>query len=415
MKKGITAVIATMLLLLITIALIGVAIVFFNRTVQTSSSAVEENLNEQMKQSGVIFSVEEIGEDSIHVRNLGNTEITDLRTYINGKFIYSQPSIILPGQTGEVLFDWRQLLHFSGNVEYKITVGTFQQILFVNRYPIINFAPFTGQQPNGLNINVSTEGANSLFIDVNNSLVLYLSLNNHLLDMSTYGNNGTSIGANCSKKIDGAYGTACKFHGNESIKIPHSDSLNITDAVTVEAWVKHASSIFTNWEPIVTKGDKAYRLHICDNAPSCFNGSTPKAFAFGITGPPGKRDVGSTIIPDAGKWYHVAGTYDGIYQKIYVNGIEAATMYRPGTIQNTNVNNLSIGHNEEKNWRYFNGTIDEVRVWNRALSAEEIMASYRGKKNFFISFDGYPAGTYSYYACATNTEGSISCTETRTK
>ena len=63
----------------------------------------------------------------------------------------------------------------------------------------------------------------------------------------------------------------------------------------------------------------------------------------------------------------------------------------------------------------FNGTIDEVRIWNRALSPEEINASYNSKINkLFRNFTDQLDGEYEYYAYSINLEGNSNQTETRT-
>jgi len=73
-------------------------------------------------------------------------------------------------------------------------------------------------------------------------------------------------------------------------------------------------------------------------------------------------------------WYHISGTWDGETLRIYVNGVEAGT---PKDLTGTGVDNcpngLAIGRiNSVENYNYFDGKIDEVTIWNRALNAGEI-------------------------------------------
>ena len=73
-----------------------------------------------------------------------------------------------------------------------------------------------------------------------------------------------------------------------------------------------------------------------------------------------------------GDWYHVAGTYDGSELKIYINGGIGATTAHIGAID-VSTGNLTIGINSEENDRLYNGSIDEVRIYNRALTEGEIL------------------------------------------
>ena len=71
-------------------------------------------------------------------------------------------------------------------------------------------------------------------------------------------------------------------------------------------------------------------------------------------------------------WTHVALTYDGATLRLYVNGVQVASQAQAGSIQ-TPSTPLRIGGNVPYG-EYFQGLIDEVRVYNRALSAAEIQS-----------------------------------------
>ncbi|GAI38188.1 unnamed protein product, partial [marine sediment metagenome] len=82
-------------------------------------------------------------------------------------------------------------------------------------------------------------------------------------------------------------------------------------------------------------------------------------------------------IADAGQvlavneWYHLAGTYDGNELKIYVNGVLKKATFVIGTITKYS-GSLNIGRNSYWTNRLFNGAIDEMAIYNRALSEDEI-------------------------------------------
>lgn len=113
----------------------------------------------------------------------------------------------------------------------------------------------------------------------------------------------------------------------------------------------------------------------------------------------GWRTVGSTTIPVAGQWYHVAGTYDGSVLRIYVNGtLEGSTNYS-GSLQPTSgpySSSLFVGsdfRNISPGWVSHDGLADELSVYSRALSSTEIAAIHQaglaGKcKGAHIDADG---------------------------
>ncbi len=134
--------------------------------------------------------------------------------------------------------------------------------------------------------------------------------------------------------------------------------------MTLEAWVK-ASSV-TNWRCVILKersGGLSYALYAGDT------GGHPAAF-IRRTGNSGDTDAtGSAVLP-LNTWVHVATTYDGATLRTYVGGQQAAATSTTGAIE-TSTEPLRIGGNSI--WgEYFSGAIDEVRIYNRALTAAEI-------------------------------------------
>lgn len=82
-----------------------------------------------------------------------------------------------------------------------------------------------------------------------------------------------------------------------------------------------------------------------------------------------QQKLASVTALNANTWYHVAATYDGANMKIYINGVLDATKAQTGSVNSTGAFNVGYLYNTSRN---FNGKIDEVRVWKRALSQTEI-------------------------------------------
>ncbi|MGE0076239.1 MAG: PKD domain-containing protein [Bacteroidales bacterium] len=99
-------------------------------------------------------------------------------------------------------------------------------------------------------------------------------------------------------------------------------------------------------------------------------------------------DINGTGLVNAGEWFHMTLTFDGSTCKVYVNGVQTAsssvTSFTPGT------SSLNIGRRSEGNYP-FSGIIDEVRVWNTALTQAEIITDMSN------SLTGSETGLYMYY------------------
>lgn len=174
--------------------------------------------------------------------------------------------------------------------------------------------------------------------------------------------------------VGGAYfnGSAYMSFGNSSTYSP--------SAITVMAWVKTMDSTANpghcggRYGQIVGKGaDNQWQLRMGGDTTACrpnFGIKNSSAFV---------QVTGSTNLTN-GAWYHLAGTYDGSNVKIYMNGVEKGSTPATGSIQSTTLP-LSIGARSADGSTFsynFYGMVDEVKVFNRALSAAEIQDAYNG-------------------------------------
>ena len=187
-------------------------------------------------------------------------------------------------------------------------------------------------------------------------------------DVSGRGNHGTLGGG--AKWAKGRIGGALKFDGvDDFVSIPNESHFDITSDITVSAWIR-VESFTKAWQSIVTKGDRAWRLHRA-------NATKRVGFACSDLAREQVGDLyGKTEIDD-GKWHHVVGVLKGSRTFIYVDGVlDASTKSSP----NISVNDYSvlIGANAQVPGRFFRGLIDDVRIYDRALPGEELRALAEG-------------------------------------
>ncbi|MCI0395709.1 MAG: FG-GAP-like repeat-containing protein, partial [Chloroflexi bacterium] len=174
-------------------------------------------------------------------------------------------------------------------------------------------------------------------------------------------------------------GTALSFDGvDDYVAVPDSNSLDLAPQLTLEAWVR-VEAFDKPWQAIVTKGDMAYRLHRFGNS---------NTVAFGTNIGPSAHDLLATSNVADGQWHHLAATYDGAWKRIFVDGVEenAAPMFGP---VNVTTAPLAIGENLQAPGRFFNGVIDDVRLWNIARTPAQIQTDMN--RSFYGNWPGLVA------------------------
>ena len=177
------------------------------------------------------------------------------------------------------------------------------------------------------------------------------------------GNNLTGTIAGAAWTTAGKNGNALSFDGaNDMVSIADNSVLDVA-TVTLMAWVRPTT--LGDWRTAVLKesnGGLAYALYAEDNL------SRPAAYInLGQD-----RDATGTTALVANTWTHIAMTYDGTAIGFYTNGALVATTTVSGTLA-TSTQPLRIGGNAI--WsEFFAGQIDDVRVYNRALSLAEIQS-----------------------------------------
>ncbi len=236
----------------------------------------------------------------------------------------------------------------------------------------------SGVATNLTHLNLTLDGVDHSVYD--NSLVLYLGFNNvsaigenttNFVDISLYGNNGTCniTAGTCPKYTAGIFGKALSFDGlDDYVEVPDSPEFNFTasDKFSVCAWVNLPET--SSWEAVVSQDDYAgWRLFV--NSTSYF---------FGFNGTDGVyRQADAPFVH--GSWQFICGEYNGTHILLYRNGDLDSAYFANATPVDPNapviVGATYTGASAVLRW-FANGTIDEVRIYNRALSEEEIKLLY---------------------------------------
>jgi len=187
-------------------------------------------------------------------------------------------------------------------------------------------------------------------------------------DSSGNNNNGTIYGATW---VNGVIGKALSFDGvDDYVKVPNSASLNISGPITILAWV-YVTKLNVD-QKICSKQSPGYKLGIYTNNKVEFEIRNPSGTAYL------NRDVAGGTVLEANKWYFVGGWWDGSEIRSIVNGNFERPYSYTGSL-GTTTNPLTIGGESFTSGFWFNGIIDEVRIYNRALTAEEIANTYRAE------------------------------------
>jgi methionine-rich copper-binding protein CopC len=183
-------------------------------------------------------------------------------------------------------------------------------------------------------------------------------------DASGHGNTGTISGATWTT---GVFGNALSFNGTNSwVTVNSASSLNLTSGMTLEAWVKPTAAS-TNWTAVMLKertGGLDYALYATDGAnqpPGGYIDSSNTDF----------DSKGLSLLP-VNSWSFLTATYDGSNLDLYVNGRLVTVQSVTGAII-TSTGVLRIGG--DSIWgEYFQGLIDNIRIYNRALNVGEILS-----------------------------------------
>ncbi len=215
---------------------------------------------------------------------------------------------------------------------------------------------------------------------INDGLVAYYPFSGNTNDESGNGNNGTVNGATLTTDRFGNANSAYHFSGSSYINIPKIGGLTskVITGFTMSAWIKVSQSCDV-CQVMENNDNGVYEILI--------EGSSNK-MSFSI------YDVAVNGSADFSVWTHLVGVYNGGKAIIYVNGKLSSESASSATTKFTmNDSGFKIGRDDEQAIQYFIGDIDEVRIYNRALSASEIEQLYQGQGTCSKEVVTFTAGT----------------------
>jgi len=215
------------------------------------------------------------------------------------------------------------------------------------------------------------------------SLVGYWSMDVNARDLSNNNNDGTLTGNAFINSSSGVYGGALELDGTgDYVEIATDSSINVFTAITVCSWIK-PSLVGNTFQRIVAKSNGAngaggYALAL---------NPSDKSFYLLLNG---SLDTFVTTSISANNWYFICGTADGTKTRIYLNSsiIKENSLV---TIPGSNANSLRVGSDAGIASREFNGSIDEVMIFNRALNETEVSEIYNSTYSRF-----YPEGNQTF-------------------
>ncbi len=220
---------------------------------------------------------------------------------------------------------------------------------------------------------ISISGSGSTLTDYQVNVTPYIYNETGLVGSWHFENNGTDssgFGNNANyvttvSTAGGRFGNAMSFNVNQFISVPTSNSLSLSGPFTVLFWIKTTASqsdkgLVSKWS-----ASTGYLFRAVSNYVN-----------FGIDSLGAEATTTSTI--NDGVWHQIVGVYNSSTAAVYFDAAKQAEIAK--TAMTTNTADLNIGTYGSSNAYTFNGTIDEVRIYNRTLSASEIQQQYQAGK-----------------------------------
>ncbi len=204
------------------------------------------------------------------------------------------------------------------------------------------------------------------------------------VDASGNGNHGSLAGN--PEWVDGYLKGALQFDGDgDYINCGNDSTFDIQDQITMTFWIK-TSGFTTDWSAIISKGDSSWRMSRAATTGDSIH------MGFGGTTTSGNTYLDGSISVTDDQWHFCVGVYDGAEVRIYVDAELDVSQAATGQLT-TDSYDVLIGENDQQTGRYLNAILDDVRIYNRALTEEELEKVMTGGSNPALASDPLPTNT----------------------
>ena len=208
---------------------------------------------------------------------------------------------------------------------------------------------------------------------ITNGLVAYYPFDGNANDESGNGNNGVVTGATFGADKFGQGNSAANFNGqpNNFISVPNNKAVNIRNQLSITLWTQIRSGGNEN-SRLLSKGWSPDAVELIVNG----TGNQPKTVSFGGGLGGIGYGVDTVSLIENNKWVNLTFTDNGYIRRVYINGVFNNSFSHNKGVIPTNSIDLVFGKNSQLQSGCFDGLIDDVRIYNRALSDGEIRALY---------------------------------------
>jgi hypothetical protein len=219
-----------------------------------------------------------------------------------------------------------------------------------------------------------------LHLDASNKLS-YSGSGNTWYDLSAYSNNATFVDSPSSQILPQAY---FNFDGvNDYMTIPRSSSISPVSAITQEVWFNFAPIPNTSVFIGLQYGSSYNNTYALFKESSLLYGGVNVSGSLNVIG------IGVSNI-SGNKWVHFVHTFDGSTQKLYLDGVLQNSASVSGSIQyDSNNTRIVIGADDNGGYNsgtgaFHSGKLNQVKIYNRALSSEEITRNYISQRKRYF-------------------------------
>ena len=346
--KGISPVIASIILILIVLSLSSAYVVFTGRLAGSQTEAGQRQSQELTTGLTTIFKIDRVEGQDVVLRNIGTQTINanSLAVLMDDTQVnYTMSSDIAQDATGKLTLQglWRI---GPGKRLLKVqSVATSDQM-------VIEIEPADG---NVLDLRFDEESGATAF------------------DSSGNRNNGALV--NSPQWVPGKFGSALSFSTGNWVEVPHSASLNPT-TMTVELWI-NPSPLATGYRGLVAKKGPYSNAISASYGYYSVQYHADTRFRSVATNATDENNCIANSYPKPNTWQYLVARFDGTTMQIYVDGIFDNLVNRPdfcyfkGT-QTFNTYPLVVGVDNSIGQTGFIGAIDEVRIYNSAYTPDEL-------------------------------------------